>query len=264
MEHMRQEPQEKTEESIPGKYVKNQINLAKKALEANNLEQAQEYFRTALDVQGYDPGRTAEHIRQAVKARSDEIIQEGAEDPTKWQCSHEVLDLLDSLELQNEKTPVWRRDLWLEQADFHLEREELDKSFEIFSTLLKTKQSTADSDVVQAEISRRVRSKILREAEQSNWPLLTRIVDGFKPLRAPGDELNEWLETISHTLKAMSQDAEKAQQERRQLQQALAQTQQQLRQEQRARHNMRIAVVSIVVAAVMIAIVLIVIQLPSF
>jgi uncharacterized membrane protein len=267
MEDVPRESQEKNIEEaelLRREFADAKINQAEKALKANDLDQAQQYFMRALEATQEDPSDTRDKIRQTLKARSDEIIREGDEDPTKWQRAHKVLDLLDSLKLQDEETPAWRYHLWMDQADFHLEREELDKSFEIFSGLLKTEQSGADSDALQAEISRRVRSNILREAEQSNWPLLNRIVDSFKPLRPTGDELNEWLETISHTLKAMSQDAEKAQQERRELQQALEQTEQQLHQEQRSRRNMRIAVVWIVIVAVIIDIVLIVIQLPNF
>ncbi len=246
MEPAYEDPKEETQVDIARSLVDNRLDQAQDALAANDLDTAQSHFERAIRVEGEHPYRTARIIRPMLKDYSDRITDQ---DPPDWENAHRALDLLDSLELQDEDTREWQRDLWLKRADFLLRNQKLDDSFNIFQRLMDKEGSGNESDELKREISRIVRVNLLRQAEQrDDLGLLPQIVERFQPLSPSGDELNEWLETISLTLAARSQAADELREE--------------LKREIRRNRSFMIAVVAIIVLAVVAYLVVLVI-LPS-
>ena len=246
MEPAYEDSKEETQIDITRSLVDNRLDQAQDALAANDLDTAQSHFKRAIRVEGEHTDRAASIIRPMLKDYSDRLTDQY---PPDWKNAHRALELLDSLELQDEDTREWQRELWLKQADFLLRNQKLNNSFNIFQRLLDEEGAGDESDELKREISRIVRVNLLRQAEQrDDLGLLPQIVERFQPLSPSGDELNEWLETISLTLAARSRAADELWEE--------------LKWEKRRNRSFRIAVVAIIVLAAVAYLVVLVI-LPS-
>jgi tetratricopeptide (TPR) repeat protein len=211
MMQMQQDAVEKKTDTAAIGLVQAFLKQAKIALHSDNLEEARDLFEKALAVAGEHPER-ADTIRQALKGYSDQS-------PPDWEKAYGALGVLEALGLQNEDTRQWRRDFQLREADFYLGQKKLDESFNIFGTLMTKEQAPDDSDALKAKISGIVRRNLLEQARNHESDLLRLIIQRFteiaRPWLEPGDELSEWLETISGTLEAISQDVDRAEQESR-------------------------------------------------
>jgi tetratricopeptide (TPR) repeat protein len=200
--------------AISIRLVQTSIKQARAALAEDNLEKAQQFFQEALEVEGEHPDRDLT-IRRELKRHSDQLVSEPS--PSNWEKAHRSLEILENLGLSDEETHQWRRSLWLRQADYYLGRGNLDQSFEIFRDLMEGDEVPDDLDELKAQISDIVRRNLLSQARKHEWDSLREIIKRFteiaKPVLPPGDELSEWLETISGTLEAISQADEEAQRE---------------------------------------------------
>jgi hypothetical protein len=197
----------------PGlRLIETRLKLAQEALAADNLNEAQDFFKKALEVEGNYPER-APKIRQHLKSYSDQLA---ARTPPNWDLAHHALELLASLKLEDSETRTWQRELWLKQADFLLGEKDLNHSFKIFSELLAGSQRTSNQDELKGEISRIVRENISQQAKQGDLLLLDQIIAGVRELQLAGDELHAWLETISKALSAAGNAARAREQQLKQ------------------------------------------------
>jgi len=198
--------------TISDRLVRTSIKQARTKLEEDDFEQAQQFFQEALEVDGEHLGR-AMMIRRELKNHSDQLVSEP--NSFNWEKAHRSLEMLEDLGLGDEETDGWRRSLCLRQADYYLDQGNLDQSFEIFRELMEEGQLPDDSDELKAQISDTVRRNLLSQARKHEWDSLREIIRRFteidKPVLKQGDELSEWLETISGTLEAISQADEDAQ-----------------------------------------------------
>jgi len=244
MEEAHEISQDETQMSVEVRLVYNLLGQANEALDSNDLEKAQDLFEKALAVKGKHPERPST-IRRDLKLYSDKLADQ---DLPEWENSHRALDLIGALKLQDEATAKWQRDLWLKEASFHLRQEDLDQSFDIFRQLqlMAEEQGEAEAEELKGEISGIVRRNLLEEAEDANWSLMRKTIEEFKPLWHSGDELSEWLETISGTLVAIDQATDQAQKE--------------LEQERRRNRSLALAVIAIIAVAVILYAVLIIIS----
>lgn len=191
-----------THEAPATKLVQTRLRLAREALEANNLAEAQELFESALHVEGHHPDRALD-IRQALKQYSDRVA---VQEPPNWDLAYRALDLLGSLKLQDDETRAWQRDLKLRQAQFLLEKEDdLDQSFNIFVDLMANAERLGVQDKLQAEIARVICIYVSQRAPQHQWSPLHQLFERVQKLWTPADGLHDWLEAILQILDAAAQ-----------------------------------------------------------
>lgn len=183
----------KEENTLEIKLVQNRLKMVQQALDEDNFEEAQEKLARALEVPGEHPDR-AEQIREMLKAYSDRISTQPTPD---WNKAHSALNHLDDLELRNDDTCLWQRELSFEQARFLLNEKELDASFEIFKNLLNDKTPPSDLDEINVTISNIVRENITQLAEESQLELMSNVINRVQQLLPADDELSRWLKTIS-------------------------------------------------------------------
>lgn len=183
--------------------VETRLDMAHQALTAGELDKAQGFFERALEVKGDHPERVA-RIQDYLKQYSDKVVQEAS---PNWAEAHQALNLLNTLNLQNEQTTLWDRKLWLKQADYQLKQKNLDESFGIFKNLMADGEQSADQDKLKAEISRIVRDNISYHANHREWALLGQIIQRFQELWPVDDELHGWLQTISEAMVPVDQAA---------------------------------------------------------
>ena len=222
------------------------IEKGRESLDKDNLEGAIEFFKEALAVPGEYPDR-ASAIRLALKKYSDDLTEKK---PPGWSEAESALGQLDKPGLRDEEVQRWRRDLKLKEASFHLKAKNLDASFDIFRSLVSEDKSSADEEYLKAEISRIVRRSLLEQAEQKEWHLIGRIIEGFEQLWPSADDLDEWLATISRTLEAVDQADREAKKKIDLVHAELVQAQNQLEQEQRRRRSITyiLAIIAIITA----------------
>jgi hypothetical protein len=198
--------------AVSDRLVQTSIEQARQALNRGSLEEAHRYFGEALEVEGQHPRRTS-MIREELKRYSDQLATQRT--PPDWDNAYLALDMLEDLALNDAESEKWRTSLALLQADRFMDAGDLDSSFAILGELMEYDQPLDESDELKAQISDIVRRNVLNHARQHQWDSLREIIKRFtqiaKPILPPGDELSEWVETLSGTLEAISQADEQAQ-----------------------------------------------------
>lgn len=194
-------PAAETLVSVSDRFVRNQLKQARVALDNDDLEEARNYFQRALDIEALHLERENE-IRQELK-RYGELVTK--REPPHWELAYQGLDLLVALELQNDETIIWRRDLQLKQANYLLEHKQQNESFDIFRALIAEHEQSSDRDEILAKIATILRENISHRAANYEWDSLSNMIKSIEELWPPGDGLHQWLETISKALAVAAQ-----------------------------------------------------------
>ncbi|MCB0193685.1 MAG: hypothetical protein KDJ65_17185 [Anaerolineae bacterium] len=183
--------------------IQHHLNEAQKALDTDNLTEAQKYFEEALEVGGEHPDRASD-IRQPLKKYCDRMV---SQPNPNWQTVHQVLDIFDRLKLQNDEIRAYQRELRLKEAKFLLEKHDnLDDSFNIFTSLLvDAERLGSQEDKVRNRIAKIVGEYVSQRAGQRQWALLNPVFERVTRLWPPNDTIHLWLETISQILAAANQ-----------------------------------------------------------
>jgi hypothetical protein len=191
------------------KLVQNRLKQAEQALETNNLAEAQNSFEKALEVEGEHPDRV-DQIRQSIVKHSDRIASQPNPD---WHLARNTLNLLKTLALENDQTELSQQNLWLKQADFLLEKGNIDESFDIFSKLVNDEEKQqADQEGLKASILDIVRDNVARNAIQGEWDSLSNIIERVRAIWSTEDKLYDWLGTFSEVMINVAQATVQAQQ----------------------------------------------------
>lgn len=191
--------------------VQHRLNEAQQALEANELTEAQKFFEEALSIEGVHPNRASD-IRQALKKYSERAA---GQTPPDWESVHQVMDLLDTLKLQNDETRAFQRELQLQEAKFLLEtKDSLNESFNIFANLMTNAERLGVQDKLKANIAQIICAYVSQRAAQQQWSLLSQVFEKIQKLWPPTDSIHDWLAAISHILTAANQTKLEASQAR--------------------------------------------------
>ncbi|MCB0168677.1 MAG: hypothetical protein KDI79_30905 [Anaerolineae bacterium] len=220
-------PAEETLVGIPDRLAQNLLKQACAALDNDQLDEAKVLFIRVLDIEGVRVDQK-NAVRQNLKTYSDEYTQR---EPPDWTLAHGLFALGNDLDLQNEDTQVWHRDLWLKQADFLLDQEDIDDGFEIFKDLNADDQPAPMLADTKAKISKVVLDNIAKRADSQNWSYLNKVIGKVKQeLSNPDEELYVWLDTIGKVLAAVNQATDQIKGRQSQLTQKLEIANQQTQQ----------------------------------
>lgn len=178
------------------------LSRAQKALDADNLEEAQEFFEKALGVEGNHPDRELD-IRQALTEYSDRII---ALNPPDWELAEQALGILSFLQLENEETRAAQRHFKLKRAQFLLDRKnDLEASFNIFADLMASAERLGVQDQLKADIARIICDYVSQRANDNQWSRLGQVFERARSVWTSDDGLHDWLEAVSKILEAADQ-----------------------------------------------------------
>ena len=113
-------------ESAGKKLVTTRLKRAEQALDRDDLREAENFFGSALEVEGEHPDR-ADTIREVLKNTATKV---SGREPPEWGLAQQALEMITSLGLQTDETQLFEADFWLKQA-------KIDQGFEIFDNLSK-------------------------------------------------------------------------------------------------------------------------------
>ena len=185
-------------ESAAKKLVTTRLKRAEQALDRDDLRKAENFFGSALEVEGKHPDR-ADKIREVLKEYSARVIER---ELPRWDLAQGALEMITSLGLKTNETQLNEADFWLKHA-------KIDRGFEIFDNLPKTSYPPDIQSQLDLEISRTVCDHIAQYAQNEQWEPAKKIIEKLKGQWLKDDKRQLWLETASRILAAVEEQEAK-------------------------------------------------------